>query len=139
SVDTGNSFYVATSGGLAAQVANGNLRSVVGNNGLFGSPGQFPVSTFQNANYFRDIFFVPSPTGGVASLTLNPASVTGGDPSTGTVALTNPAPAGGAEVALLSGNGAAPVPASVTVAEGATTGTFAVNTTFVASQTSASI
>jgi len=76
--------------------------------------------------------------GGVSlsSLTLNPATVTGGNPSTGTATLSGPAPAGGQVVTLSSGNTAvASVPASVTVASGATSATFTVTTTAPAAQT----
>ena len=53
----------------------------------------------------------------LASVTLTPASVTGGAASTGTVTLATAAPAGGAVVTLTSSNiNAATVPASVTVA-----------------------
>ncbi len=79
----------------------------------------------------------PSPT--VSSLTLNPANVFGGQSSTGTVTLTGPAPAGGAQVLLSSSNGAATVPSSVIVPAGATSATFTVNTSFVLISTSATI
>src|SRR5262249_31471807 len=59
SVNTGATFYVATVGGLATQVTNLDVSSVVGANGVFGSPGQFPTSTFNHTNYFRDVVFVP--------------------------------------------------------------------------------
>jgi hypothetical protein len=59
SVNTGNSFYVASPQGLANQVVNQDLSSVVGNNGVFASPGQFPNLTFNGNNYFRDIEFIP--------------------------------------------------------------------------------
>jgi LmbE family N-acetylglucosaminyl deacetylase len=71
----------------------------------------------------------------VSSLSVSPASLTGGNPATGTVTLSGPAPAGGAQVALSSNNGAASVPASVTVAAGASTGTFTVTTIPVATST----
>jgi hypothetical protein len=61
SVNTGNTFYVATTGGLSSQVINGNLRSVVGNNGLYGTTGTFPANSYQTSNYFRDIVFVAGP------------------------------------------------------------------------------
>jgi hypothetical protein len=61
SVNTGSSFYVATTGGLTTQVVNGNLRSVVGNNGLYGTTGTFPTNTFQGSNYFRDVVFTAGP------------------------------------------------------------------------------
>src|SRR5262245_11872322 len=68
----------------------------------------------------------------LASLTLNPATLTGGANSTGTVTLSAAAPAGGAVVALTSSNtNVATVPASVTVAAGATTATFTVATNIV--------
>src|SRR2546427_1698771 len=79
----------------------------------------------------------PAPT--LSSLTLNPANVFGGQSSTGTVTLTGPAPAGGAQVFLSSNNGAARVPSSVIVPAGASSVTFTVNTSFVLISTSATI
>ena len=56
-----NTYYVATNGGLSSSVVNGQLSSVAdGANGVFGTPGAFPSSTFQSTNYFRDVGFVPS-------------------------------------------------------------------------------
>jgi len=76
----------------------------------------------------------------VSSLTLNPTSVVGGvQSSTGTVTLSGAAPAGGAQVILLSSNGAASVPASVTIPAGSSSATFAVNTSIVLLSTSATI
>ena len=59
SVNTGNSYYVTTDNGLASQISNGNLRSIVGGNGLYGSSGSFPTNSWQNSNYFRDVVFAP--------------------------------------------------------------------------------
>ncbi len=74
--------------------------------------------------------------GVLGSVTLSPTSVLGGTSSTGTVTLSKPAPAGGAVVTLSSSNTAvALVPASVTVAAGATTTTFTVITSPVAANT----
>jgi hypothetical protein len=81
----------------------------------------------------------PPPPPTVSSLTLNPANVFGGQSSTGTVTLTGPAPAGGAQVFLSSSNGAARVPSTVIVPAGATSATFTVNTSFVLISTSATI
>jgi len=53
--------YGLATGGLASQITNLDLSSVVGSNGLFGPPGQFPTSTFNNSNYFRDVVFAPGP------------------------------------------------------------------------------
>jgi hypothetical protein len=62
SVNTANAFYADTQSGLASTVVNNDLVSVVGNNGLYGSPGVFPTNTFSNTNYFRDAVFVPGQT-----------------------------------------------------------------------------
>jgi hypothetical protein len=82
----------------------------------------------------------PPPLPTVSSLTLNPTSVVGGlGSSTGTVTLSGPAPAGGAQVLLSTNNGAASVPSSVTVPAGATSATFLVNTSVVLVSTSVTI
>src|SRR6185436_9980078 len=77
SVNTGNSFYVSTNSGLATQIANGNLLSVVGNNGLYGSTGTFPTNSWQNSNYFRDVVFVPGATYSISG-TISPAATANG-------------------------------------------------------------
>jgi hypothetical protein len=61
SVNTANTFYVASVGGLSSQVSNLDLSSIVGGNGVYATtPAQFPTNSFENMNYFRDVFFVPS-------------------------------------------------------------------------------
>ncbi|PYR92773.1 MAG: hypothetical protein DMF84_11680 [Acidobacteria bacterium] len=71
----------------------------------------------------------PPPSSTLSALTVNPTSVTGGNPSTGTVTLSSVAPAGGTVVSLSSNQpGAASVPASVTVPAGATSANFTVTT-----------
>ncbi len=57
-VNTGNTYYVATDSGLASKIVSGNLSTVVGSNGLYGSVGSFPTNSWMNSNYFRDIVFV---------------------------------------------------------------------------------
>jgi len=82
------------------------------------------------------------PTSGptLTSLTLNPTGVHGGSPSTGSVALSAPAPSGGAVVSLSSNNTAiATVPASVTVPAGATSAAFTVTTLAVTASTTVTI
>ncbi len=78
-----------------------------------------------------------SPT--LSSVALNPTSVTGGFPSTGTVTLSGPAPGSGALVSLSSSASAATVPASVTVAAGATSANFTVSTSAVTTSTPVTI
>ncbi len=76
----------------------------------------------------------------LTSLTLKPTSVKGGTSSQGTVTTNGPAPANGVKVRLFSGNTTvATVPASVTIAAGATSATFTVKTKAVTSNTFSSI
>ena len=81
----------------------------------------------------------PPPT--LSSLALNPTSVIGGaQSSTGTVTLSGPAPAGGAQITLSSSNtAAARVPTSVAVASGASSATFTVSTSAVAASTTVTV
>ena len=72
----------------------------------------------------------------LAGLTANPASVTGGQSSTGTITLSGPAPSGGVVVDLGSADDTvASVPATVTLAPGATSGSFTITTSSVTSST----
>jgi hypothetical protein len=80
-----------------------------------------------------------APAPALASLTLDPGSVTGGNSSTGTVTLDAAAPEGGIVVTLESSNATAAVPASITVPQGATGATFTVSTSAVSTETSATI
>jgi FG-GAP-like repeat len=81
---------------------------------------------------------VPPPSLGVASLSLNPATVTGGSSSTGTVTLTAVAQAS-TTVAITSNNAAAIVPNSVVVPAGSSSRSFSIGTTQVQTTTSAVI
>ena len=75
----------------------------------------------------------------LSGVSLNPASVAGGSPSTGTVTLTAAAPASGIVVALSSNSASATPLASVTVSAGSTSATFSLTTKAVAASTSATI
>jgi hypothetical protein len=60
SVNTGNTYYVDTYSGLASKITNLDLSSVATtNNGVYGTSGTFPTSSYSNSNYFRDVVFVP--------------------------------------------------------------------------------
>ena len=76
---------------------------------------------------------VNAPT--LVSVTVNPATVTGGQGTTGTVSLTSAAPAGGVSVALVNANPAATVPSTVSVPVAASSANFAVTTAAVSSTT----
>jgi Domain of unknown function (DUF4082)/Abnormal spindle-like microcephaly-assoc'd, ASPM-SPD-2-Hydin/HYDIN/CFA65/VesB-like, Ig-like domain/Cep192 domain 4 len=60
SVNTGNTYYVETIYGMSSAIASGDLRSVAGSDGVYGSPGRFPSRSWRSTNYFRDVVFVPS-------------------------------------------------------------------------------
>lgn len=75
-------------------------------------------------------------TAALSAVSASPNPVTGGQAATGTVTLTSAAPSGGAQVALSSASSAFSVPASVSVAQGASSATFPIAT--VASGTAAS-
>jgi Domain of unknown function (DUF4082)/Bacterial Ig-like domain/Bacterial Ig domain len=145
----GNAATVALSGAQTATTtadASGNYTFITLVNGAYTVTPTKNGFTFTPANQNvsvsgANVTGVNFTSVGVAlsSVTLNPSTLTGGSGSTGTVTLNGPAPTGGALVTLSSGNAAATVPASVTVAAGAITATFAVATSSVASNTSASI
>jgi hypothetical protein len=73
----------------------------------------------------------------LSALSINPASVVGGNSATGTVTLSAAAPAGGVVVTLSDNSAAVTVPASVTVPAGATSANFTITTTSVTASTSA--
>ncbi|HEY6194098.1 MAG TPA: hypothetical protein VI504_03575 [Candidatus Eisenbacteria bacterium] len=80
------------------------------------------------------------PNATLSAVSLNPASVTGGTSSAGTITLTAAAPSGGLVVKLASNRTTvARVPASVTVAAGASSAAFTATTSAVTAATSATI
>ncbi len=81
-----------------------------------------------------------APPPALTGLTLSPTSVAGGRPTTGTVALSAAAPAGGVTVTLASSNSAlVTVPAVVLVPTGAKAATFTVATATTRTKTSVTI
>ncbi len=86
-----------------------------------------------------NLTLLPATNVSVSSVTVSPLSVTGGAAAQGTVTLNGAAPSGGLLVALSSNSVSATVPASLTVAQGATSGTFAISTTSVPTSTTATI
>jgi hypothetical protein len=57
SVNTGNSYYVATLDALTNGLTSGDL-TVPANGGVYGTLGKRPMNTFRGTNYFRDVVFV---------------------------------------------------------------------------------
>jgi hypothetical protein len=81
----------------------------------------------------------PAPSS-LSTVSVSPTSVVGGSTAQGTITLTGGAPSGGAVVTLSSANtSVVSVPASVTVAAGASSATFGVNTSPVTANTPVTI
>src|SRR5436190_9204079 len=101
---------------------------------VFASAGGVTRSIFVNVS--------PDPNAPplLQSMTISPASVSGGTNATGTVFLSSPAPAGGISVTLSTSNAAAArVPGIVSVPGGQTSGNFTVTTFAVANNTAVTI
>ena len=101
---------------------------------VFASAGGVTKSIFVNVS--------PDPNAPplLQSMTITPASVSGGTNATGTVFLSSPAPAGGISVTLSTSNAtAATVPGIVSVPGGQTSANFTVTTFAVANNTSVTI
>ncbi|UOA10214.1 DUF2341 domain-containing protein [Methylobacter sp. S3L5C] len=81
----------------------------------------------------------PLPAVALSSVSVNPSAVTGGISTTGTVTLTGTAPIGGIVVTLSNNNSIVSEPASVTVPAGASSATFTIATTPVASNTTVTL
>jgi len=132
--------YPDTTGFFSAALSVPPLSAPV-NAGVYayGSGSSYPTSAWQASNYWVQpiINTGPLPPAALSAVSVSPASVVGGNSSTGTVTLTSPAPASGIVVGLSSTNST--VPPSVTVTAGSTTATFTVTTSPVASTTSAVI
>jgi hypothetical protein len=71
----------------------------------------------------------------LSSISILPATISGGQTGAGVVSLTAPAPAGGAAVSLASANPAVALPAAVTVPELGTSAGFSLTTSQVSSST----
>lgn len=127
----GAAWLTITSGGLGT--GNGTVGYAVAPNGS-GAPRSGTITVAGQT------YAVTQAATQLGTLSLSPSSVAGGQSSVGTVTLDAPAPPGGAVVALSSSNAAVgSVPASVTVAAGATTQTFSVTTDAVAAATAVNI
>lgn len=101
---------------------------------IFATAGGVTKSIFVNVS--AD----PNATPLLQSLTINPASVTGGTNATGTVVLSQPAPSGGISITLSTSNrSVAQAPGIVSVPGGQTSASFTIATFAVSGDTSATI
>jgi hypothetical protein len=87
------------------------------------------TATYAGVSRSTSLTVQPAAAPTLSTLTLQPTKVPGGSRATGSIALTSPAPAGGVVVALAASNTSyATVPASVTIAGGASSATFPIDT-----------
>jgi hypothetical protein len=118
-------------------IDNTVLRSYVGQ---FGEPAPMQCmalsadqsTVIYGTPYARLLIAVDLPVV-LSNLTVSPVSVVGGNSSTGTVTISQPAPSGGTAIDLVGESGLT-LPASVTIPAGATTATFTIGTTGVDAQ-----
>jgi YVTN family beta-propeller protein len=94
-----------------------------------------PVITGFLSGVSKTVTLTVTPAIALSSVSVFPATVTGGTSTTGTVTLTSAAPAGGLAIELWTDGAPAFVPVSVTVPAGATTATFPVTTMETAAAT----
>jgi hypothetical protein len=94
------------------------------------------TGSYSGSSKTATLTVLPAPLTGVS---VSPVSVTAGTNAQGTATLGGPAPTGGAVVLLSSNSAAAMVPASVTIAAGATSATFTVTSHAVSTSTQATI
>ncbi len=128
---------VTVAAGASSAIFNVNTSAVAANTAVT------ITATYAGVSRTTTLTVTPASTTTPASLSavsVSPTSVVGGTTSQGTVRLTSGAPSGGAVVTLSSANtSVVPVPASVTVAAGASSATFNVNTSAVTANTSVTI
>jgi len=101
-----------------------------------------PAFALLSASDFEVVQLGWNPVGATPALSnvsVSPAGVTGGAGASGTVTLSAPAPATGAQVALASNQPAVLVPASVGIGAGAISATFPITTSAVTSATTATV
>jgi len=125
---------------LAVLMASGNLgRTSRWRPALAAAAGVLAVSlcTYACGGYGNGN--PPPGSATLSSVGVNPATVTGGSSSTGTVTLSGPASGYGVTVNLSSSAPAATVPASVTVAAGASSANFTATTSAVTASTPVTI
>jgi hypothetical protein len=91
------------------------------------------TATYSSVSKTAALTITPSAAVALSAVSVNPASLTTGLSSTGTVTLSTAAPAGGIVVELWTTGTVAFVPDQVTIGAGSTTGTFTITTNYTTS------
>ena len=123
-LENGQPFVMGgcTTGGGAANVRAADFVDKTTNvtiSGTSGAPNEVAAT---------DIITVGETALDLSRVSLNPTAVLAGTAATGTLTMTRPAPAGGAEVVVTSSSPSARVPSSVIVPAGASSATFPITT-----------
>jgi hypothetical protein len=63
--NSSDNYYAVSTNSLNAPVNNGCLETYTGGGVFSTTLGAMPENSFQNSNYFRDVYFVPSETTGI--------------------------------------------------------------------------
>lgn len=99
----------------------------------------YQASDGTNSSAAATVTITVSAVAGLQTIAMAPATVVGGSPSTGTVTLSSPAPAGGISITLSEASPAVSVPANVTVPAGMSSATFTATTTAVSTSAAVTI
>ena len=140
---TDNPSIIHVPASVAINEGNSAASFTIGTSPVSGLPTGGHV-TASAGGVTKSIFVnvVPDPNAAplLQSMSIAPASVTGGTNATGTVFLSAPAPAGGVSVTLSTSNrSVASAPGIVTIPEGQTSATYTLTTFAVSATTSATI
>jgi len=138
-----NSLYVGTDVGIFSTTDGGQTWSTSSDLNVNVSVDELTYinnsSKLLAATHGRGVWILTGGSVGISLLSLNPASVLGGTPSTGTITLSNAAPIGGAIINLSSNSADAQFPTSVFVPTAQSSVTFTVNTVGVTGTETVSI
>ncbi len=137
SLASGNASLTVPSAVIVVTGANSATFSVSANATIASNQSATVTASFNGGSANTTVSLVAPVL--VSSLACNPTTLGQNASSACTVTLSQPAPAGGANVALSNTNSTLNVPASVTVAASATTATFTATTATVASNQSATV
>ena len=102
-----------------------------------GSNAQATIAASLNGSSLTATLTIKAPV--LSSITVSPATISGGKTATGTITISSPAPLGGLAIQIASDQQAASAPGSVTILSGKTSVTFQVKTVKVTTKTIANI
>jgi hypothetical protein len=141
-LNSANTSAVSVPASVTVAAGASSATFSVNTSGVSANTGVTITATYAGVSRTTTLTVTPTPTttASLSTVSVSPTSVVGGTTAQGTITLTGGAPSGGAVVTLSSANtSAVSVPASVTVAAGASSATFSVNTSAVTANTGVTI